>query len=220
VENKLVMPEKSKDCRRVIAYMTKTRKIPIETVLTMIKADRLYQDVKGNAVFPHFKNGVAIGAEIQGTLSEKRYKGIAKGTGDSVVYVQLSKELKKAMIFESSIDMMSCMSKLNFAKCKEDGIALISMGGLKPTVPCALREHGIEIVSCVDNDEKGKEFEERNGFTRDEFTIENVDKNGLKDWNDVLKSESEKSLEVKNLPDSPPDFERDNDRETDIEMSA
>jgi hypothetical protein len=219
VENKLVMPEKSKDCRRVIAYMTKTRKIPIETVLTMIKADRLYQDTRGNAVFPHFKNGKAIGAEIQGTLSDKRYKGIAKGTGDSVVYVQLSKELKKAMIFESSIDMMSCMSKLNIAKCKEDGIALISMGGLKPTVPCALREHGIEVISCVDNDEKGREFEERNGFARDEFTIENVDKNGLKDWNDVLKNESEKSLEVKNLPDSPPDFERGNDREADIEMS-
>ena len=51
------------------------------------------------------------------------------------------------------------------------------MAGLKPTVPKQLREQGIEIFSCVDNDDAGRKFENENGFKRSDGVKALLDNN-------------------------------------------
>ena len=67
----------------------------------------------------------------------------------------------------------------------------VSMAGLKPTVPKQLREQGIEIFSCVDNDDAGRKFESENNFKRSDGVKALLDNNGFKDWNELLTFKSE-----------------------------
>ena len=60
---------------------------------------------------------------------------------------------------------------------------LVSMGGLKPKALKKLEESGLKIYSCVDNDEKGKKFNEANGF---QSANKKLSEEGCKDWNDLL----------------------------------
>ena len=79
------------------------------------------------------------------------------------------------------------MSFYNFGdKSKLPGSVLVSMAGLKPTVPNKLKAEGIQIYSCVDNDDAGRKFENENGFFRPEGVKNYLDKNDFKDWNELL----------------------------------
>ena len=70
-------------------------------------------------------------------------------------------------------------------------VLLVSMAGLKPTVPKQLAAEGVKIISCVDNDDAGRRFERENHFTRAEFVKANLDALGYKDWNELLVFKSE-----------------------------
>lgn len=210
VKKKLQMPEHAADMRQLFAYFCKTRKIPAMIVEEMVHNKLLYQSqnlikttINGipqtfknaNAVFVH-KNekGETIGGEIQGLNSYKRYKGMAAGTGESAfVFVPCPSKggkIKKAYLFESAIDLMSFYSFCENKK-KLEGAALISMSGLKPTVPKRLEKEGVEIVSCVDNDEAGRKFEAENNFERSAWVKSKLDERGFKDWNELLVFASE-----------------------------
>ena len=198
------MPKQSKNMRRIFAYFCQTRKIPAEIVEELVHAKLLYQSENNfisnkdgedhtfrnaNAVFVHKdENGKVIGAEIQGTSSYKRYKGVASGTGESCFMFapvpSADKKPKKAFLFESAIDLMSFYSFCD--KQKLVGCILVSMAGLKPTVPKKLEASGVQIVSCVDNDDAGRKFESDNGFIRPESVKNYLDKNNFKDWNELL----------------------------------
>ena len=114
---------------------------------------------------------------------------MAPGTGDSVfMFTPVAARDGKhhrAYLFESAIDLMSFYS---FCKQKEllEGSVLLSMAGLKPTIPKKLRAEGVEIVSCVDSDEAGQRFEHDNGFERSESVRRKLDDLGFKDWNERL----------------------------------
>jgi hypothetical protein len=199
----LKIPERAENMKQLFAYFIQSRKIPAEIVTEFVKNGLLFQSQNtvtcnindipqtfknNNAVFLHKnENGETVGAEVQGLNSYKRFKGVATGTRDSVFsYTPCpSKDgkLKKAYLFESAIDLMSFYSFCD--KKKLDGVALISMAGLKPTVPKKLQSEGIEIFSCVDNDEAGRDFEKENGFKRAGGAI--LEQAGVKDWNDYLK---------------------------------
>ena len=62
----------------------------------------------------------------------------------------------------------------------------VSMAGLKPTVPKKLQKEGVQIISCVDNDDAGRKFEEENNFVRSESVKSYLDYKGFKDWNELL----------------------------------
>ena len=187
---KLVMPERADNMRRLYAYFTLTRKIPAPIVQELVHAKLLYQSARyGNAVFVHQDaNGKIIGAEIQGTNSYKRYKGIAAGTGDSAFqympFPAKDGKPKRAYIFESAIDLMSFYTFCN--KNKLQGVLLVSMAGLKPTVPKMLEAQGVQIISCVDNDDAGRRFESENNFPRSKDVKRHLDDLGFKDWNELL----------------------------------
>ena len=208
-KKELVMPEQSDNMRRLFAYFIKSRHIPAPIVEELVHTKLLYQTesettavIKGvekkftnaNAVFIHKSDkGEIIGAEIQGLTSYKRYKGVAKGTGESVFKFlpnpSADGKIKRAYLFESAIDLMSF-----YSFCKKDkieGALFVSMAGLKPTVPKQLREQGIEIFSCVDNDDAGRKFESENNFKRSDGVKALLDNNGFKDWNELLTFKSE-----------------------------
>lgn len=191
-KKELQMPPQAKTDRQMLAYMCKTRRIPQQIVKELEHKGLLYQaDGKANAVFVHKdREGKVIGGEIQGCNSFKRYKSLAVGTGDSAfMFVPVPAKdgkIRRAYIFESAIDLMSF-----YAFCHKDsramvGAALVSMAGLKPTVPKRLQAEGIEIISCVDNDDAGRRFEADNGFIRPQAVKEKLDKFGFKDWNEML----------------------------------
>ena len=204
-KKELAMPEQSEKTGRLFAYLCQTRKIPPYIVEELLHTGLLYQSENtvqcvrdgqqktfhnANAVFVHRDTtGRTIGAEIQGLNSFKRFKSMAPGTGDSAfMFTPMPArdgKVHRAYLFESAIDLMSFYS---FCKQKEllEGSVLLSMAGLKPTVPKRLQAEGAEIVSCVDADEAGQRFEHENGFERSESVRQKLDDFGFKDWNERL----------------------------------
>lgn len=181
-KKELVLPERADNMRKVFAYLCKTRGISADIVSQLAHEKLLYQDVRGNAVFVHKNdNGEIVGAEIQGTNSEKRFKGVAEGTGESVFAFKIG-EPKKCYVFESAIDLMSFKQLANPDKIQNS--LLVSMAGLKPNSIKSIAEKGIKIYSCVDNDEKGLKFEITNGLPSCRKVL--ID-NGVKDYNELLK---------------------------------
>ncbi len=77
-KRELVLPDRADNMRNVFAYLCQTRKIDSKIVEALVREGLLYQDKRGNAVFLHEdENGQIIGAEIQGTNTYKRFKGVA-----------------------------------------------------------------------------------------------------------------------------------------------
>ena len=204
-KKELQMPEQSEHTGRLFAYLCQTRKIPPHIVEELLHSGLLYQSENtvhcqrdgqertfrnANAVFVHRgSDGQAVGAEIQGLNSFKRFKSMAPGTGDTVfMFTPMPARdgrLHRAYLFESAIDLMSFYS---FCEQKSllTGSALISMAGLKPTVPKQLQAKGVQIISCVDADDAGKRFERDNGFERSDSVRQKLDDYGFKDWNERL----------------------------------
>lgn len=182
-KRELVLPEKADNMKRVFAYLCQSRKISPELVSQLAHDGLLYQDKKGNAVFLHKdESGKIIGAEIQGTNSFQRFKGVAPGTSESVFSVKIG-EPKKCYVFESAIDLLSFKQLANPEKIQNS--VLVSMAGLKPNTIKSLAESGLKMYSCVDNDEAGIKFTENNGLTPCRKILE---EHGVKDYNDLLKS--------------------------------
>lgn len=180
-KKELILPEKADNMRKVFAYLCKTRGISADIVSQLAHDKLLYQDVRGNAVFVHKNDiGEIVGAEIQGTNSEKRYKGVAQGTSESVFAVKIG-EPKKCYVFESAIDLLSFKQLANPQKIQDS--VLVSMAGLKPNSLKNIAEKGIKIYSCVDNDEAGKSFTASNNLTPCRRILE---ENDVKDYNELL----------------------------------
>lgn len=157
-KRELVLPEPNDNEKRVFAYLTQQRGIDPEVIIAFIRKKLLYQDKRGNAVFVHkSQDDKIIGADILGTYSEKRYKGIAPGS-DGVFKVAWGKDIDKVYVFEAPIDMMSFMQMNKIV----DNALFISMGGLKPQFLSEyLNNDKYTVISCVDNDKAGKAFNDR-----------------------------------------------------------
>lgn len=139
----------------VFAYLINTRKINKDIVIDLVQKGLLYQDNKGNAVFLHKDiNGNNIGAELQGTNTYKRFKGVATGTKDSSFQYVKGNNPKEVYAFESAIDMMSYVQLHKEIK----SAIFVSLAGLKPKPLQDLMQSGYKVISCVDNDIAGQVF--------------------------------------------------------------
>jgi hypothetical protein len=211
-EKQFQLPERGANMRRLFAYFCQSRKIPATVVEELVKANLLYQSagqvattIDGvpqiakppNAVFVHRdESGEAVGGEVQGINSYKRYKGVVAGTGDSVfAFSPTSSKINTAYLFESGIDLMSYYALTN--KENLQGVSLISMAGLKPSVPKRLQADGVSVLSFVDNDDAGRKFESDNGFKRGSDVLEKAD---CKDWSDLCKMSADKSVKIEIIP--------------------
>lgn len=199
-DKEFVLPEPAENNNRVIAYLTQTRKIPPEIVYEFIRNKKLYQEKNtGNAVFPHSKNGKIIGAELEGTGSTSRFKKNLSTPGEvSSFAIAFSPKTTKAYVFESSVDLMSFYAMVDRKNNNLEGVALVSMSGLRPSIIKDIEARGIEILSCVDNDEKGLKFESTHGLKRAGTLLE---KEGVKDWNDLWIKKVEESFQSEKVSD-------------------
>lgn len=157
-KKELEMPKRADNVKRVYAYLINQRGISPDIITDMIRQKLIYQDTNGNAVFVHKdKDGKSVGADIIGTLSDKRYKGVAPGS-DGVFQYNKGTEIKNVFVFEAPIDLMSFVQmhpEINNA-------AFISMGGLKTSfIDEYLNDSNCVVVSCVDNDKAGKKFNDK-----------------------------------------------------------
>ena len=177
----LELPEKSADMKRVFAYLCQTRKIDAKTVSALVHDGLLYQDNHGNAVFLHKNNiGEIVGAELQGTNSYKRFKGVAAGTADSVFSLNIGVPIR-AYVFESAIDLLSFYVVADRARIQNS--VLVSMAGLKPNSLKQFSDKGMKLYSCVDNDEAGIRFTSENKLIPCNRILS---ENGVKDFNELL----------------------------------
>lgn len=191
VKKELELPERADNMKMVFAYLCKTRGISSEIVSQLAREKLLYQDKRGNAVFLHKdENGKIVGAEIQGTNSQKRFKGIAKGTSDSVFSFQIG-EPKKCYVFESAIDLLSFKQLANQEKIQNS--VLVSMAGLKPNSIEKFKSSGMKIYSCVDNDDAGRAFNTSQNLTPCNKILQ---ENGVKDFNELLQKTNAVSQKI------------------------
>ena len=69
--------------------------------------------------------------------------------------------------------------------------AFISMAGLKPSIQKKLQAESIQIISCMDNDDSGRQFESDNGFSCSKSVKKHLDYQRFKDWNELIVFQSE-----------------------------
>ncbi|WP_332698459.1 toprim domain-containing protein [Halalkalibacter lacteus] len=179
-------------------YLVNERKIDSRVIDWCMKKDLLVQDKKDNVVFK-WKNaqGEVIGADRQGTKTIDTKRGTFKqvmsnSKKDGGFTIDVGKKPDKVAVFESPIDLLSYWS---VKKEQVQNTRLVSMSGLKMnTVYRAVKDleekgHSVkQIISCVDNDEAGREFHEklRKSLKREDTLVDHRPKN-TKDWNDECK---------------------------------
>lgn len=175
----LQMPLKAPNMHWTIAYLNKTRYIKQTTIQYLIDKKLLYQDDKGNAVFVWKLEGKEIGAELNGTLSTRRFKGVAQGSKFGYGFTITSGTPDRLYLFESAIDLLSFTNLYKCSNC-----VLVSMGGLKPEVVHTYIKlyQRAEIIMCVDNDPAADAFIEKNNFNKYKRIVPKS-----KDFNEDLK---------------------------------
>ena len=178
--------ELSQDMRRTFAYLIKSRFISSSIVQNLVKNKCLYQDQKGNAIFTIFdeKKNI-VGAELNGTLTEKRFKGIAPGSNPNFGFnIQLGENPKHLLIFESAIDLLSFWTIYPNLETQRPCI-LLSLGGLKinPIVKTLNVFEKLELIICTDNDKASENFIKTNNLSDVKRLIPKA-----KDWNEDLKN--------------------------------
>ena len=161
---------------RVIAYLCKARKIDYSIVKHLINERLLFQEVTTypdkrtgqpkemyNALFPVYgEQKQIVGAEVVGTLTTNRFKGIKEGSANGYGYtVVRGATAKYALFFESAIDLLSFMDIERLKNKPLDGCIFVSLAGLKENIfEQTLKKLDVSItpVLCVDNDTAGENF--------------------------------------------------------------
>ncbi|MBT2695425.1 DUF3991 and toprim domain-containing protein [Bacillus sp. ISL-55] len=189
VSKEFSLPTIQKDMRRTFAYLIKTRCIDKSIVQNLAKEKLMMQDERGNIVFPWITNNrEVVGAELNGTLTDKRFKGVSEGSEYGYGYNISIGTPKRLCVFESAIDLLSFW---NIYKGVQD-VLLVSMAGLKEEViEGFLKRYPslTEIHLGVDNDIAGKTFIESVQTKIKASPM--LPPNQCKDWNDYLKQKSQ-----------------------------
>ena len=177
------------NCRRVFAYLCKTRGLDYDTVSALVRGGNIAQEEKtGNVLFKYYDDqGKVIGAEKVGTSTDHKFKGIATGSAAGHGFEVVHGTGEKAFFFESAIDMLSYqqMHDKELTDCR-----LVSMMGVKPNIVLdTMLRHNIspENVSlCSDNDTAGNEFAQR---LQEQYPDMKrvITPDTYKDWNDMLR---------------------------------
>ncbi len=189
---------------RVYAYLKKTRGISGDIVKRFLDEGIIKQDIKGNAVFLTFdKDNNLSGAELSGTLSDKKYKNSTERNGNGfTINPKGDNKPEKVMFFESAIDALS-----HYDMHRDTNALLVSMAGLKDNVVLnTLEKYGLSYENAIissDNDEAGRNFAEKmkNNYGIPAYSIVDDEIYKIcgsekhKDWNDLLKSYKENLID-------------------------
>ncbi|MCM1327939.1 MAG: DUF3991 and toprim domain-containing protein [Ruminococcus sp.] len=191
-KKEFVMPEKSENgYKNIYAYFINTRSISPETVREFVNKGLIYPTVskgvskttgneyqKINAAFLH-KNeqGQPCGADIQGIDQnpEYRFKGCTARDESDRGFVYNKGDVEKidtVYLFEAPIDLMSFVE----LHPEIENAKFAALSGLKPSTAEPYINSGLKVVSCVDNDTAGINFNNRILFSKMQENIggENV----------------------------------------------
>ena len=175
MKKEIELPPMAKDYRRMMAYLTKSRNLPPPLVQMLIDKTLLYQaDRTNNAVFVSQKRDFA---ELRGTLTDKPYHGIVKGSRhDGVWAFSLGSGADHCYICESAIDAISLAAILGV-----NAYYVSIAGAAKQAAIDRIKQSRLTIVIATDNDQAGDECRRRNS---DCDTLRPEEK----DWNEDLQS--------------------------------
>lgn len=165
------------DCKRVVAYLCKSRMIDYQIIRPLLMQKLLRQDERGNACFCQYDNDRLTGIEKHGTSTFKSFR-ITEGRKG--FFLPLG-EPETICIFESAIDLLSF---LEMYRNRLKAHLLVSMGGLNGLATELRQQYpDAKMFLCVDNDEAGNQFANRlKSLNMQKFQTRNV-----KDWNELLK---------------------------------
>lgn len=182
---KLQLPERAPDMKRVFAYLVKTRKIRKDIVQELVGKKQLYQDKNGNCVFVSYRDGIPVFACRRGTSTENPFYGDVRGCDYNYGF-HISHGAHRLYITESVIDALSVMTlRGNYGEW--DYLALAGGGKWN-----AIQSHmaGIrEVWIGTDQDDMGLETAKKIAAWVGTHAPEVVivfDLPEKKDWNQVL----------------------------------
>lgn len=176
MKKEIELPPPATDYRRMMSYLTKSRNLPPPLVQMLIDKRLLYQAADtNNAVFVSSKRDFA---ELRGTLTDKPYHGIVKGSRhDGAWAFRLGNtDATEAYICESAIDAISLAAILGV-----NAYYVSIAGAAKQAAIDRIKQSRLTIVIATDNDQAGDECRRRNS---DCDTLRPEEK----DWNEDLQS--------------------------------
>ncbi|CDM68428.1 LtrC-like protein [Clostridium bornimense] len=201
--NNTIDIEYSSNTRQTYAYLHKSRLIDISIINEFIAKGLIKQDLRNNAVLVHlnFDNKI-VGADLQGTNSYKKFKGVIKNSNrDYGFSFKIGENIDKIYIFEAGIDMLSYyqLYKSNLNDC-----LLLSTGGSQKINKIATYLNKYDNIStiyvAVDNDDAGNiALQKIKDIYNNKLVIDNREeliKYNIKDYNDLLKLKTEKMKKV------------------------
>ena len=153
------------DMRRTVAYLNKSRGIKYSLIEWLIKNKLLFQEAESNnIIFPMYdEKKEIVGAELCGTLTDKRFKGIKTGSKYGYGYnlnPNQNQIVNFILFFESAVDLLSFWDIKQSENKSLKNCLLVSMGGLKENIIKQMLSlnQSAQPFLCVDNDEAGAEF--------------------------------------------------------------
>ncbi|OBZ15888.1 hypothetical protein A8L34_27980 [Bacillus sp. FJAT-27264] len=196
------VPEKFENSRRVIAYLTKTRKISPELVISEIRKGNIFEDRDHH-------NAVFIGrnpdkeprwANKRSTLTDRSWKGDAEFSDPRYPYVmrnELNRNDGYLIATESAIEALSyaTLLKIHGQQPKND---LMGIGGAHGVGIIQYLKDNPEtrgVILALNNDRQGhestklieNELKAHGYLDRRDFTLKILHPKGHEDWNDLLK---------------------------------
>jgi hypothetical protein len=184
VKHTFKLPQKDKKkLPHVTQYLVNKRCIPKELIQNLINSNKLYADIKSNAVFLLLgKKKRVVGAELKGTRN-KQWRGMARGSqkNDGCFYI-VGRNTTKMVLCESAIDAIS------FAVLNPEYTAISTAGATAN--PAWLQDfilNGCKIYCGFDADKAGDAMANKMVKLHPSITRLRPSKH---DWNDVLRASS------------------------------
>jgi hypothetical protein len=183
--------ELAPDMQRVIDYLNHQRGLSLELITKLIRQRQLFQEAQtNNAIFPVYDSGAIVGAEIVGTMPDKRFKGIKSGGKYGCGYnLTFGDKTAYTLFFESAIDLLSFVDLSRMRGKGLEGCRLTSLMGLKENIfnYTMAKLPDTQAFLCVDNDEAGTNFIQKLQESNADVGVRLPDP-AHKDWNDQLVS--------------------------------
>jgi hypothetical protein len=161
-------------------WLIEERGLDADTVDEANRMGDIYADDRRNAVFlARDSAGVAVGAELKGTLPQRPFTGLAPGSSKAKGNFTVGAIRAKAVyLVESAIDALSLL--ILRRKEGETDCAVVSCAGTAAEVPSRAKFRGVEVVCAYDADTQGDKAAKGLKLPRMRPTRG-------KDWNDQLR---------------------------------
>lgn len=158
-KREMILSEKNKTYKHVIAYLTQTRKIDKDIVYDLIKRKKIYENKYRSCVFVGYdKEGIPRYALYRSTnIKGKTYRGDIENSDKSFPFYVEGKS-DTVNVFESPIDLMSYLTllKINNNSFNNHCISLGCVADLALEKYLKDNPNINKIVVCLDNDKAGR----------------------------------------------------------------